>query len=68
MYTTPADASLTMKWKEVMNCASKLDAHGHQDWRLPSKEELNVLFNNRGAVGCIAPARVDRALGVNRTH
>ena len=50
MYVTPAEAPLTMKWKEAMNYAAKLDAHGHQDWRLPSKGELNVLFNNRAAI------------------
>jgi hypothetical protein len=34
-----------------MNYAAKLDAHGHRDWRLPTKGELNVLFNNRAAIG-----------------
>lgn len=51
MYVMPADASLTMKWKEAMNYAAKLDAHGHQDWRLPTKGELKALFNNRAAIG-----------------
>jgi hypothetical protein len=51
MYTTPADASLTMKFNEAQEYAAKLDAHGHQDWRVPTKAELNVLFNNRAAVG-----------------
>jgi hypothetical protein len=51
MFTTPADASLTMKWKEAIDYAAKLDAHGHQDWRLPTKGELSVLFNNRAAIG-----------------
>jgi hypothetical protein len=51
IYTTPADASLTMEWNEAMDYTSKLDAHGHQDWCLPSKDELNALFNNRAAIG-----------------
>jgi uncharacterized protein DUF1566 len=51
MYTTPADAPLTMKWKAAMKYAKKLDAHGRQDWRVPTKRELNVLFNNRAAIG-----------------
>jgi hypothetical protein len=51
MYATPADASLTMKFNEAKKYAAKLDAHGHQDWRLPTKAELNVLFNNRAAIG-----------------
>jgi hypothetical protein len=51
MYTTPADAPLTMKWQEAMEYAAKLDSHGHQDWRVPTKSELNVLFNNRATIG-----------------
>ena len=51
MYTTPADAALTMKWQEAMDYAAKLDAHGHEDWHLPTQGELNVLFNNRAAIG-----------------
>ena len=51
MYTTPGDAPLTMKWQEAMDYAAKLDAHGYKDWRLPTKGELNVLFNNRAAIG-----------------
>jgi hypothetical protein len=51
MYTTPEDASLKMGFETAAEYAAKLDAHGHKKWRLPSKEELNVLFNNRAAIG-----------------
>ena len=51
MYTTPADAPLTMTFNEARNYASKLDTHGHDDWRVPTAAELNVLFNNRAAIG-----------------
>src|ERR1035438_1397603 len=51
IYTTPADASLTMTFNEAKEYAAKLDAHGHQDWRVPTKGELNVLFQNRAAIG-----------------
>jgi uncharacterized protein DUF1566 len=51
MYTTPSDAPQPMKWKEAMDYAEKLDAHGHQDWRLPTKGELAALFNSRAAIG-----------------
>ncbi len=51
MYATPADASLTMKFNEAKEYAAKLDAHGHKDWHVPTKAELNVLFNNRAAIG-----------------
>jgi hypothetical protein len=51
MYTTPKDTALTMKWKQAMEYAAKLDAHGHQDWRMPTSGELSVLFKNRAAIG-----------------
>jgi len=47
MYTTPADAVLAIKWQDAMEYAAKLDAYGHQDWRVPTKAELNVLYENR---------------------
>jgi hypothetical protein len=47
MYTTPADAPLTMKWIKAM----QLEAHGHKDWKLPSQAEQDVLFANRTAIG-----------------
>ena len=51
IYATPGDAPLTMRWKAAMEYAAKLDAHGHDDWRVPTKSELNVMFNNRAAIG-----------------
>jgi hypothetical protein len=51
MYTTRVDAPLTMKWERARKYAAKLEAHGHKDWRLPSKAELDLLFNNRAAIG-----------------
>ncbi len=40
-----------MKWTEAREYAAKLDAHSHKDWRLPTKGELAVLFNNCAAIG-----------------
>jgi len=51
MYTTPADAPLTYNFNQAQKYAAKLAAHGHQDWRVPTKGELNVLFQNRAAIG-----------------
>jgi hypothetical protein len=51
MYVTPADVPLTMTVNQAKEYAAMLDAHGHQDWRVPTKTELNVLFNNRAAIG-----------------
>jgi hypothetical protein len=51
MYTTAVDAPLTVKWKEAMRYVDTLKAYGYKDWRVPTKAELNVLFNNRTAIG-----------------
>jgi hypothetical protein len=51
MFTMPADAPQPITFNEAADYAAKLDAHGHKDWRLPTKGELNVLFTNRAAIG-----------------
>jgi hypothetical protein len=54
MYATPADAPLTMTFNEAAEhakTANSQKACGHRDWRVPTKAELNVLFNNRAAIG-----------------
>jgi hypothetical protein len=51
MYATPADGSMTMTFNDAQKYAAQLDAHGHKDWHVPTKAELNVLFNNRAAIG-----------------
>jgi hypothetical protein len=51
MYTTPTAAPLEMQWGQAMNYAAGLHAHAHHDWRVPTRGELNVLFNNRAAIG-----------------
>jgi Protein of unknown function (DUF1566) len=47
MYATPADAPTMFTFKKAAQYASKLDAQGHKDWRVPTKNELNVLYQNR---------------------
>ncbi len=47
MYAMPADAPTTFTFKKAAKYAKKLDAHGHKDWRVPTKNELNVLYENR---------------------
>jgi Protein of unknown function (DUF1566) len=47
MYATPADAPTTFTFKKAAKYAKKLDAAGHKDWRVPTKNELNVLYQNR---------------------
>jgi cytochrome c peroxidase len=47
IYVTAEDAPMSMDFNEAAKYAKNLDAHGHQDWRLPTKAELNVLYQNR---------------------
>jgi hypothetical protein len=54
MYATPADAPLTCTFNEAANYAGQLNAQrflGHGDWRVPTIDELNVLYNNRAKIG-----------------
>jgi len=48
MYATPKDAPGTYTFNEAAKYATDLDAQGHHDFHVPSKDELNVLFENRG--------------------
>jgi hypothetical protein len=50
MYATPKDAPLTYTFNRAKEYAANLNAHGYQDWRVPTKGELNVLYNNRAAI------------------
>jgi hypothetical protein len=54
MYALPADAPLAYTFNEAQKYAQGANtqkSHAHDDWRVPSKNELNVLFNNRAAIG-----------------
>lgn len=53
MYVRPADEPLTMKWKQAMDYAEKFEGHGHPagTFRVTTRDELNVLFQNRAKIG-----------------
>jgi hypothetical protein len=51
LYTTVADAPLTYTADQAEKYAKNLSAHGHKDWRVPTKGEVKELFNNRAAIG-----------------
>ncbi len=60
MFTTPADArtsrrvlwsKLTYTFCQAYRYASKLNENDHKDWRIPTKGELSVMFQNRAAIG-----------------
>ncbi|MCE9508536.1 MAG: DUF1566 domain-containing protein [Alphaproteobacteria bacterium] len=47
MYAAPNDAPLTMEFIAVAQYAKNLEVGGKKDFRVPSKAELKVLFDNR---------------------
>lgn len=54
LYTMPEDAPLTCTFNQAAEYARQLNAQkylGHDDWRVPTSGELDVLFNNRTAIG-----------------
>src|SRR5579872_1938613 len=51
MYTTPSDAPGLYQWKNAMEYCAALQAGGHKDWRVPTRFELNVMFNHHVAIG-----------------
>lgn len=51
MYATAADEPGTFTWDEASDLARTKTSHGHDDWVLPTADELDVLFINRAAIG-----------------
>ena len=47
MYVTPADAPLKMIFNEVAEYAKTVEMGNNEDFRLPDRAEMEVLFNNR---------------------
>jgi hypothetical protein len=62
IYTTPADALKTYTFNDATDYAATLNKQkhlGHDDWRVPTKDELNLLFSNRAAIGGFDEAGCD---------
>lgn len=51
LYTTKADAPMTYTDEQAQKYAKNLKAHGSQDWRVPTKHELKLIFNHRAEIG-----------------
>jgi hypothetical protein len=51
MYAAPADESLTLTFNKAKERAEELSKTTGKAYRVPSVSELNVLFNNRAAIG-----------------
>jgi len=47
MYARYRDSSLPMKWEKATKYVKGLSSHGYDDWKLPSKKEMQVLFENK---------------------
>ena len=47
MFVTAEYSILGRDFNRAAEYAKNLDMHGHKDWRMPTKAELDVLFQNR---------------------
>lgn len=55
IYVFPNDLSMgAYHWVEANNACDCLNRLGHDDWYLPSKEELNILYENKDEIGGFA--------------
>lgn len=50
MFTTSHDSYLCDTWQAAHVYAAQLNINGRQDWRVPSKTELAVLFESAAAI------------------
>jgi hypothetical protein len=51
MFAAQADVSLSVTFNQAQDCAAAMIAHGRRDWRVPSRGELKVMFDNLAAIG-----------------
>lgn len=51
LFTMGYDFNAPGSWGEAIHRCSRAEKHGKNDWRLPSQDELNVLFENRLLIG-----------------
>jgi hypothetical protein len=51
LYTTQEAVRRHYNWREAAEYCAALDTQGHRDWRVPTKDELKLLYNNHDAIG-----------------
>ena len=51
MYVMPGNVGQILTWKNAILHAARLDAQGHRDWRVPTLNELDLLFQKRNLIG-----------------
>lgn len=44
LYILPADEAMPMTFQQAKDHAARIDGAGHEDWRLPTRGELEVLY------------------------
>jgi hypothetical protein len=47
MYAAAEDTPVTVTFNRAAEWAAELEVCGYKDWRVPTKEELNVLYQNK---------------------
>ena len=50
-YRVAPEANNTLNWPDANAYCNNLTLHGYSDWRLPTKEELLQMFNDRESIG-----------------
>lgn len=53
LFAAPQDAPALMNYKDAAGYVQKLNeekSFGHDDWRIPTREELHVMFNSRAKI------------------
>ena len=51
LIAAPADEPGTYAWNDALAVCDELVLKGYDDWLLPSKDELNILYVNKTAIG-----------------
>jgi hypothetical protein len=54
IYAAPFDSFLEKTFNQAAEFARQMNREtylGHDDWRVPTKDEMSLLFNNRAAIG-----------------
>ncbi len=46
IFIAAKDTPCTMSFNEAAKYAEDLDVHGHKDWRMPTLDELNLVYQN----------------------
>ena len=50
-YMVAPEFENSMPWEQAKSACGSLSSYGYSDWRLPTKEELNMMFVNREEIG-----------------